>query len=876
MGTSSKPRAAATGAFLFLAALLLYGATAARGIVAGDGPELTVAAYRLGVPHPSGYPTYTMLGRLFTLLPLGSVAFRMNLFAALAGAGAVGLVGGWLLRVTGSRGAALLGAGALATSSTLWRESTSAEVYSLSALFLALILHALPERRDPKRVLLSAYLGGLALTNHLALGFLLPAFAMHGLRVGRPGRRTVAAALLLFGLGLTAYAYLPVRASQSPPWNWGDPSTLDRFLFHVLGRGYWGYLGEGGSFGRLLSWLTGLGRELTWGAWIAIPAGLWFLRRERRDLLLLVAGGSLLSLGYTLHFHIHDPDAYFMPVHLLLTIPFAFGVKAAMMRGRRVVVAAGAALLLVQGAASVPRSPRGEGSVLDEYVGNLVLSVEGAGGDPVVVVEGDAETFGLLYRTEVEEEESRISFWNPLLDVAREGPALERLGRGIRKTPGWRRQAIRYGVESGGTPVFAAVESDEIRAPGHRLVPWGLVYRYAPAGAPPPEEGLDLWGRYRTDRARAVDGESGYLDRILAALYPIQEGRSRLLLGDREGAYRLFEEAARIGKGLGPVLNNVGLAYERGGDVERAREAYLRAEEVSAEPLPSLNLARLDAGEGRTEEAGARFRRIAEGDRRLRFTASLEWGEMLLREGRTAEAEERFRDAGFDRPGEAAPLFGIGRCESARGDFESARESFRDADRLRPGLGRLGDYVIADELRDRRRFGEAALVYRSLAGDPPEDGEALRSLALLHGDAGEARAADSLFALARSLDPEDGETMNAEAWMLAEGGRDLDRALDRIREARRIDGEEPSYADTEGWVLYKSGDFVGAARALEEALRLGMEGAGVRYRLGLSLARSGRTEEARAFLETALRADPDSPHAAEARSLLHHGGGPSR
>ncbi|MFH1277729.1 MAG: DUF2723 domain-containing protein [Candidatus Eisenbacteria bacterium] len=875
MGTSSKPRVAAAGLLLFFAALMLYGWTAAGGIVAGDGPELTVAAYRLGIPHPSGYPTYTLLGRLFTLFPFGSVAFRMNLFAAVAGAGAVGLLGAWLFRVTRSPASSALAAGALATSLTLWRESTSAEVYSLTAFFLALLLFVLPERRDPRRVLLSAYLWGLALTNHLALAFLLPAFVMHGLRVGRPDRRTMAGAVLLFGFGLTAYAYLPVRASLSPPWNWGDPSTLDRFLFHVLGRGYWGYLGEGGSFGRLLAWVGGLGRELTGAAWIAVPAGLWFLRRERRDLLLLVAGGALLSLGYTLHFQINDPDAYFMPVHLLLTVPFAFGIRAAIGRNRTAAVAACAALVLVQACGSIPRAPLSEGSVLEEYVDNLLLSVGDGKGDPVVVAEGDAETFGLLYMAESGEGGTGVSLWNPLLDVAREGPALERLGRGVRKTPGWRRQAIRYGVESG-TPVYAVVESDEIRADGYRLVPWGLVYRYAPIGAPPPDGGLELWSEYRTGRARRVNDDSGYLDRILAATYPIQEGRGALLLGDRERAFGLFEEGARIGTGLGPVLNNVGLAYEKAGDRERAREAYLRAEEASSDGLPSLNLARLSAAEGRTEEAEERFRRVANEDPRLRFAASLEWAEMLVRAGRAEEAEVRFRDAGVDRPWESSPPFGIGRCEVARGDFQGARESFRHADRLRPGLGSLGEYMIADELRRRNRVDEAARVYESLAGDPPTDREALRSLALLRSGRGEERAADSIFALARSLDGGDPETMNAEAWMLAESGRDRARALELIREARRIDGENPSYADTEGWVLYGAGDFAGAAASFEEAVRLGMEGAGVRYRLGLSLALSGRIEEGRAFLEAALDFDPESPHAAEARRLLRSANEPPR
>src|SRR5688572_1692281 len=80
-------------ALVALAALAVYLRTLAPSIVLGDSPELTAAAYLAGVPHPTGYPLYMILGHLFIrLCPLGSVAYRMNLLSALAAAAAVGLV----------------------------------------------------------------------------------------------------------------------------------------------------------------------------------------------------------------------------------------------------------------------------------------------------------------------------------------------------------------------------------------------------------------------------------------------------------------------------------------------------------------------------------------------------------------------------------------------------------------------------------------------------------------------------------------------------------------------------------------------------------------------------------------------------------------
>src|SRR5688572_33448599 len=67
---------------LFLAALATYVATLYRTVPGGDSGELTLVAATLGVAHPPGYPLFTLLGKLFSLIPLGTVAWRINLLSA--------------------------------------------------------------------------------------------------------------------------------------------------------------------------------------------------------------------------------------------------------------------------------------------------------------------------------------------------------------------------------------------------------------------------------------------------------------------------------------------------------------------------------------------------------------------------------------------------------------------------------------------------------------------------------------------------------------------------------------------------------------------------------------------------------------------------
>src|SRR6266404_3377219 len=71
---------------------VLYFLTAARDIVVGDSPELIMAAVTLGVAHAPGYPLFTMLGHLFSLLPFGSIPFRVNLLSVVCDSLTIGVV----------------------------------------------------------------------------------------------------------------------------------------------------------------------------------------------------------------------------------------------------------------------------------------------------------------------------------------------------------------------------------------------------------------------------------------------------------------------------------------------------------------------------------------------------------------------------------------------------------------------------------------------------------------------------------------------------------------------------------------------------------------------------------------------------------------
>ncbi|MCG3195693.1 MAG: hypothetical protein GHCLOJNM_00160 [bacterium] len=202
----------------------------------GDGPELLTAAWRDGVAHPTGYPLYLLALKTFGCLPLGSVAFKGNLFSAACALLAFGLLFRMIPIEKENHWKGIgwrLGLLAFALSPLVIRQAVTTEVYAFSLLLAAscLFLGARFVSQPSERgLLMVALLAGLALGHHRLLVFLLPGLALWlagSLRTWNPPRRLFPAAAALFGLAVFGpYLVLWLRARSDIPLNWEDPSTF--------------------------------------------------------------------------------------------------------------------------------------------------------------------------------------------------------------------------------------------------------------------------------------------------------------------------------------------------------------------------------------------------------------------------------------------------------------------------------------------------------------------------------------------------------------------------------------------------------------------------------------------------------------------------
>src|SRR6266540_5400209 len=241
--SGERTLAFALGAAVALGAAALYIATAARDIVVGDSPEFVTVAFGLGVAHPPGYPLLSLLGALFTHLPLDPLPFRVNLLAVVCDTGAVALVYASALQLVRRALPAAAAAALLATSPLFWTWSLAIEAFPLNNLLAAALLYFVlrwHERPDRSGFLYGAALcGGLGLANHQTIVLLGPAVLYLLWR-----RRRVLSPRLLLGaagallLGLLPYAYIPWAASRGPAWNWGGVASLNDLAGRLLRSDY--------------------------------------------------------------------------------------------------------------------------------------------------------------------------------------------------------------------------------------------------------------------------------------------------------------------------------------------------------------------------------------------------------------------------------------------------------------------------------------------------------------------------------------------------------------------------------------------------------------------------------------------------------------
>ena len=343
---------------LFVAALCLYTATLNADVQPADSGEFQVAAILLGIPHPPGYPLFTILGWLFAQAPLGSPFARVSFLSVVASAITLVLVSLTTQRLILARpnqagsaspnrtrdelialGAGLLAALALGPSTTFWAQATTTNIRSLTALFAALMLFAVVQlslanesSSKLRWVLLFALALGMGVGQHVSLIFVGGALGVLVLILlvrGRLGWRGVMWAALVLALTQLVWLYLPLRDAAGARFAPGNLNSLSGLLFHIFARGFAGdmlaFAAPEYLFDRLAVLPTLFLFEFSWPLLLVALVGAIALVWRRRSVGIALLAALALHLFITITYRAPQTVEYALPAWVILCILFGAG-----------------------------------------------------------------------------------------------------------------------------------------------------------------------------------------------------------------------------------------------------------------------------------------------------------------------------------------------------------------------------------------------------------------------------------------------------------------------------------------------------------------------------------------------------------------------
>ncbi len=555
-------------AFSALIPFLVYLSCLSPGVSWEDSGEFITAASSLGIAHPPGHPLYIIISHLFTIgRAIQSIARSVNLFSVACACFVLIAFSLLLSLIAPSRlkrersiplyltlfGVTLL----FAFSETFWHVTEIAEVYTLHALLTICLFLCLVRlsQRVGRYLLLFSYLLGMSLTNNVTIAYLVPAFICFLIMERKSiEKRFLLPSLLLFLLGLSLYAYIPLRARFAPVFNWGNAATMQNFIHLITAREFSrGLLSFPYAETSVLQPLLQLVKEISYWGIIPFIFGLFTLFRKKRHLPILFAVAMVSNITLSLLTG-RGPDlaAYFLPSIIISMLVIGYGIMhACILLKTKAWILPTVLIILVTVPILLHYRTNCRRNDLDARNYGMAL-LDWLPEDGVLLTENTNDYFIITYLVEVERIKDIHIFYAPLF---REGWYQKKLS-----SSGFQWQGEL-------TPLSFAAECEQqvfytpgagISLPVHFLVPHGPLFLINTSKQVMPKTGFSLpppkhqKGRKRYAYLYARFGE-----------YYFQQGKY-------PAAIAAFEQAKEHDPSNGAIYHNLALLYRKLNNLEKA------------------------------------------------------------------------------------------------------------------------------------------------------------------------------------------------------------------------------------------------------------------------------------------------------------------
>jgi|GEM_PF-3121813 len=321
------------GVFLTLFLFVVYIPKCCQDYYWTDSAEFAFIAPIWGLAHPTGYPLYSMITGLLSLLPF-PIAFLLSLLSALFTVLAMLCLFRILLLLELKPIAALFVVTFVAIGRSLMDQSTIAEVYTLHLLMQMLVVYFLLKWRKTAAISYlwsTCFCFGLSFTNHLSSAWLVIPIALlfYQKKAILKDKKQLLFCVASFMVGLLPYLYLIIRANSDPLYNQNDPSSLSSFLSLITGSifSYRMFALNSAEFGQQVElWWESLLAQWHFISLLFLPLGLYKIYKSVDKYLFgFFLSWLLIGLISCWNYFIPDKEGYYLLPHLLLAIPVAIG-----------------------------------------------------------------------------------------------------------------------------------------------------------------------------------------------------------------------------------------------------------------------------------------------------------------------------------------------------------------------------------------------------------------------------------------------------------------------------------------------------------------------------------------------------------------------
>lgn len=413
-------------------------------------------------------------------------------------------------------------------------------------------------------------------------------------------------------------------------------------------------------------------------------------------------------------------------------------------------------------------------------------------------------------------------------------------------------------------------------------------------------------GPVRASQLPASTGADSPLEKGDSLRQVYRNGLQALSDKDYSTALTLFRACLRRAPGFAPAMLGLAQTYARLDEASRAVSWIRKAVQVAPDdPHVQNSLGRLQLRQGNLTAARKSFRKALAlnpdlagawaslGDLDARTAGALDkavddyrralkidplnakflyrLGTLYARQNKGVEAATALRKASRFEPDNPDPKLALAELAKRNGRFRDAMGWVEQVLARQPHLiGAL--WLKADIANHAGRHRVAVEALEDITGQQPQSASAWLLLGSNREGLGDPKGARKAYLQALKLRPDLVPALNNFAWIAANQGRDLDRALKMARRAVELRPKVPAFRDTLAWVYFARGDTARAEQVLARLLKVTSPGkpvgALVRLHFGLVQGRLGERKEGAHWLRQALIGGLSPANAKRARATL--------